>query len=90
VGQFPAAPAGTYDLVGNVWEWTASDDEKGLAILKGGSWAETNPANLRSATRYTAAADYSAEDVGFRCAHSLEEWPDATGALASADEGARR
>ena len=70
VAQFAAAPAGYFDLAGNVWEWTSkeiSDPDGKLGVLKGGSWRETNPANLRSAARMVDDPEASNSDIGFRC-----------------------
>ncbi len=75
VAQFSAAPAQYFDLAGNVWEWTATDEDA-KAVLKGGSWAETNPANLRSAAQLIENEDYTSEDAGFRCARDVETWPE--------------
>lgn len=70
VGSRPsgATPEGRQDLAGNVWEWTGSNDAKGEAVLKGGSWRETNPALLRAAARSTNDPSASFSDYGFRCA----------------------
>lgn len=79
VAQFPAAPAGYYDLAGNVWEWTSkrvSNTDGEFAVLKGGSWTDLTPSNLRGAGSLAVELDYSAEDAGFRCARSREAWPD--------------
>jgi formylglycine-generating enzyme required for sulfatase activity/tRNA A-37 threonylcarbamoyl transferase component Bud32 len=68
VQSFPqgSTPEGLHDLAGSVWEWTAtSAGEDGY--LKGGSWQETNPANLRAAVRMMDARDSSGADIGFRC-----------------------
>ncbi len=67
-------PDGLADLAGNVWEWT-STQENGQAVLKGGSWAETNPANLRAAARRLENPNIPAVDNGFRCARDVEAWP---------------
>ena len=67
-------------MAGNVWEWTSTDARPGAetgtggdtaAILKGGSWLDVNPANLRGAARLHEAADYSSSDAGFRCVKDL-------------------
>ena len=57
---------GVYDLAGNVWEWTLTETDAGV-VLKGGSFLESNPANLRSAVRMIDANDFTSSDVGFRC-----------------------
>ena len=59
-------------MAGNVWEWTSTHAESdGSAVLKGGSWLEANPANLRGAARLFDSADYTASDAGFRCVKDL-------------------
>ncbi len=80
VARFDVAPEGYYDLAGNVWEWTSSENGDGLAVLKGGSWASRSPADLRGAMQLVAKPTYTAEDVGFRCARSTDAWPDAPAA----------
>jgi formylglycine-generating enzyme required for sulfatase activity len=55
-------------LVGNVAEWT-STISRGDRIIKGGSWQETNPAQLRSAVRAAESPEYASSDVGFRCVY---------------------
>jgi formylglycine-generating enzyme required for sulfatase activity len=76
VGSFTTGDTseGHHDLAGNVWEWTASPAPDGR-LLKGGSWKESNPANLRAAARLSLPVDYSSADVGFRCARALESRP---------------
>jgi len=76
VGSFRQSNQGFYDLAGSVSEWTSTADESGnYGLIKGASRYENNIANIRSAVRRIAATDYSGEDVGFRCAKSLDEWP---------------
>lgn len=75
--SFPANDKGFFDLAGSVTEWTSSDlDEENTGILKGGSRYDTNVANLRLSVRRLETIDYTGEDVGFRCAKTLDEWPD--------------
>jgi formylglycine-generating enzyme required for sulfatase activity len=70
VGSFAtgAGPRGHLDLAGNVWEWTSSRGPDGRSVLKGGSYREANPANLRTAAELRGAGDDTSSDWGFRCA----------------------
>jgi formylglycine-generating enzyme required for sulfatase activity len=78
VGDGPAEGiGGAYrGLAGNVWQWV---DTKvaGRRVLKGGSWLEPNPANKRAAARRYELSRRADEDSGFRCAKSVDAWPDA-------------
>jgi formylglycine-generating enzyme required for sulfatase activity len=72
--------AGVMDMIGNAWEWTASDVvvypgghlsapiPKNVKVIRGGSWQETNKqatTTYRGFLRTSDAEDYSA--TGFRC-----------------------
>ncbi|HIF98118.1 MAG TPA: hypothetical protein EYQ54_14015 [Myxococcales bacterium] len=66
-----ATPEGIQDMAGGVWEWTTTQFIGGQ-VLKGGSWRESNVANLRSAAQLLEAEDYRSSDVGFRCIWDLK------------------
>ncbi|HNQ22293.1 MAG TPA: SUMF1/EgtB/PvdO family nonheme iron enzyme [Phycisphaerae bacterium] len=79
-----AAPNGVLQLVGNVWEWTASDfaviDENGQPVVgdmlmkavRGGAFDTYFPAQATSAFRTGVACLIRAHNVGFRCALDLQ------------------
>ena len=80
VGAYPANPWGLYDMVGNLWEWTASayssdykgseqcssnNDTNSLRVVRGGSWSN-GPNDLRSAYRTFLTSDNRYFNLGFR------------------------
>jgi sulfatase modifying factor 1 len=73
-GSYPPNAFGVYDLIGNVWEWTATFAKLGIAeaIIKGGSFlcADEYCRRYRPAARMAYPAAESASHIGFRCARS--------------------
>ncbi len=76
VGMYPEGRSwcGAEDMIGNVWEWTATprrtspgeEDTQVPRVLRGGSWGSGVPESLRCAARGDGGPGNSVDLVGFR------------------------
>jgi formylglycine-generating enzyme required for sulfatase activity len=87
VGHFAPNAFGLYDMLGDVWQWTADcwHDNYDEAPADGSAWLRDDcslrvvrggawslgPWTLRAGGRDADRADYRASDVGFRVARTL-------------------
>lgn len=74
VDRYPlgASPYGVMDLLGNVWEWTATEYQgPHMHVLKGGSWRSYSRFAMATTRRDWLTLGDSRDDVGFRCARDL-------------------
>ncbi|NWH39478.1 SUMF2 enzyme, partial [Chloropsis hardwickii] len=88
VTAFPAQNSyGLYDLLGNTWEWTASEflapgrasRAQKMQVLRGASWIDTadGSANHRArvTTRMGNTPDSASDNLSFRCAADVPPMP---------------
>ncbi len=71
VGAFAQdrSPQGIRDLAGNAWEWTSSSWNAGGShrVVRGGSYHDVLPVDLRAAARRGVASSSQYNVLGFRC-----------------------
>ena len=85
IGEHTSGPSpfGAQDMIGNVWEWTASDlaaypggvlpaqAQGDLKVIRGGSWRENRRQATVTVRRGMPPRGVISPDVGFRCAKDV-------------------
>ncbi len=74
-GCFAPSEIGLYDMIGNVWEWTATPYQAGANTIKGGSYlcADNFCRRYRPAARQPQESDFSSSHIGFRIVRDVAE-----------------
>ncbi len=69
VKSFAPNHLGIFDMIGNAWEWTKSEDSNGKKVLKGGSYlcAKSFCHRYRPSAKQLVEKDSSTCHIGFRC-----------------------
>jgi serine/threonine protein kinase/formylglycine-generating enzyme required for sulfatase activity len=70
-------PFGNRGLGDGLLEWTTTENPR-QPVLRGSSWLDTDPVHQRLVFRRPLDPMASLSDSGFRCARSVEVWPDAS------------
>ena len=65
VGSFERNDFGLFDTVGNVWEWTTSNQSDGHSVVRGGAW-NFAPRLARVSTRMEIDSSFRSNYIGFR------------------------
>jgi formylglycine-generating enzyme len=75
VGCFAQDKLGSFDMIGNVWEWSADiDQSRGQGLIKGGSHlcADNFCGRYRPEARQYQDLDFSTNHIGFRVVRDLK------------------